>query len=1235
MKARKLLSVFCSAALISTCAMSPLSSLTAYADQTLVDVPLQEIEKQNGNITEIISVGGYTELRPDTADIPEMPDVLKNRESKHHVFERREDHSINFRGELIMPGDTFEIPSDITREMIYTTDFLGRGDVEVNKENGKAEMYFGKFSPENYGIEVTGSVDIIDYDDYDSGDGVSLDGKHVSDRFFRTAKNNLNCPIIIGPSGGGGDGPYVFYDDHDQRKQHTDVYYTVLAPYYFITYRFISDVNDYGYAEFDKLFWPAGEFESLEFPEYYWLTDEPYTLKIPNCRMEGRAFNKWLSYDSTVYYKNNDPKQNIKGDYTELNVEWTYEVLTEVHDPYTLIHEDSDGNTYETQEDNVRSVYRLPEYFEDVNIRNAGSLTLSPALDGNHRTIEFDANGGTINGRDKWLIEVNEVKREDEAKYGENHDSRIPDDGDFGFDINDYVPVKPGDTFLGWCADKEALQTSFVTKDSTVGAYRYFWEDDELGTFTDKYTRQHLYAKWASGTDDEFEKKGWSLSDDGLLRIMNDDGAVNWTKASKADPSLAPKVKSIELGYKNEKVNNLPTHFLKGCTQITELVFDEPVSFGGFVFDGCPNLTDVTLNFPVQGTWFPANAYMGTNKDFTLHVPDEYYNEYKDALGEYAYLLQKPNGQRYPLTVNGEIVTDDNLEIKCGDGTAKYDPKTNTLTLTNAVLTNGLKPHFDIHYYENNDTPDNPDRTSSTGSYAVVSDLDDLTVVIEGNVDVNTYIDNTFGSTHEELPNFIYAKGDLEINGSGVLKATLNDASLQYKDNETMEFVEYVGPGKAKAFVNGNLTLNDVTTARLYADVLGDFNGRNATVYGGLLNVCGSIDADGLTVKDYTPPQADLKIAQELATVQTYGKGKMNFYKCSCEYTVICGINQCEEINFIDCTVTLVGQLKGDADTKLNINNSNLFIMGIDQAPTNIPAGNITVNDAEIVLGDWADKDNTVMIQAKNGAPEDIILGDVNGDKKVTAKDSMQIQRYTVNLTELSEERQKAADVDGNKKVTNADALNILRYTINVSVKYPIGKEIGSVENTDTDTGTQYDYKEFDYHGQKFQKMGDVFKYKQYSTKYKDGKFYYSSYDTINGETVFFRAVSELSDEFYAAYYDVVKSGGYAYEDVYEALKDSPITSIEDYTDKIPSQEFLNSLVNKRGYELNDMGFHVFSVNYTGRDTIIRYKNSVYQIQVYFNESFDYKTKLPNDGDFTMYTVRKAEFDSLFEVDRS
>ena len=444
MKGKKIISLFCSAALVALNALSPLGSLSAKADQTLVDVPKQDIEERQGDTIEIVTVGGYTELRPDTADIPEMPDVLKNREPKHHVFERNEDHSINFRGELIMPGDTFEIPNDITREMIYTTDFYGRSDVYVHKEDGKTEVYFGKFSPENYGIEVKGSVDIIGYDDYDSGEGTNLDGQHVEEKFFRTAKNNLNCPIIIGPTGGGGDGPYVFYEDHDQRRQHTDVGYTVLAPYYFLTYRFINDDNDYDYAAFDKLFWPAGEFDELEFPEYYWLTDIPYTLNVPNPRLEGRGFYKWNNYDWENF---RGARTNIQEDYTTLTVQWTYEEAT------------NEGG-YDH--------YALPDRFKDVNFCGAGDMYIMPTFEGNHRTIKFDGNGGTIKGRDSWLREVNEVKREDEAKYGENGDSRIPDDGDFGFDINDYTPEKDGDTFLGWCADKDALYTTFVTKDSTV-----------------------------------------------------------------------------------------------------------------------------------------------------------------------------------------------------------------------------------------------------------------------------------------------------------------------------------------------------------------------------------------------------------------------------------------------------------------------------------------------------------------------------------------------------------------------------------------------------------------------------------------------------------------------------------------------------------------------------------------------------------------------------------------------
>ena len=42
----------------------------------------------------------------------------------------------------------------------------------------------------------------------------------------------------------------------------------------------------------------------------------------------------------------------------------------------------------------------------------------------------------------------------------------------------------------------------------------------------------------------------------------------------------------------------------------------------------------------------------------------------------------------YDLYVNGEQFTSDNLTIECGEGTATYDPATQTLTLNNASITN-------------------------------------------------------------------------------------------------------------------------------------------------------------------------------------------------------------------------------------------------------------------------------------------------------------------------------------------------------------------------------------------------------------------------------------------------------------------------------------------------------------------------------------------------------------------
>ena len=63
-----------------------------------------------------------------------------------------------------------------------------------------------------------------------------------------------------------------------------------------------------------------------------------------------------------------------------------------------------------------------------------------------------------------------------------------------------------------------------------------------------------------------------------------------------------------------------------------------------------------------------------------------------------------------------------------------------------------------------------------------------------------------------------------------------------------------------------------------------------------------------------------------------------------------------------------------------------------------------------------------------------IEYGDVNGDAVISAKDSMQAQRYAIKLDELTPAQINAADVDKDGKVTSKDALYILRCSINLAV---------------------------------------------------------------------------------------------------------------------------------------------------------------------------------------------------------
>ena len=74
----------------------------------------------------------------------------------------------------------------------------------------------------------------------------------------------------------------------------------------------------------------------------------------------------------------------------------------------------------------------------------------------------------------------------------------------------------------------------------------------------------------------------------------------------------------------------------------------------------------------------------------------------------------------YPLTVNGEIFTSKKLKIKCGNGTAEFDPASNILTLDNAAITKYTMV-----------SPSNDRKIIGDGM--IESKLDKLTIILKGN----------------------------------------------------------------------------------------------------------------------------------------------------------------------------------------------------------------------------------------------------------------------------------------------------------------------------------------------------------------------------------------------------------------------------------------------------------------------------------------------------------------------
>ena len=156
----------------------------------------------------------------------------------------------------------------------------------------------------------------------------------------------------------------------------------------------------------------------------------------------------------------------------------------------------------------------------------------------------------------------------------------------------------------------------------------------------------------------------------------------------------------------------------------------------------------------------------------------------------------------YGLYVNGEPFTSEKLSIKCGDGTATYDPDTKTLTLNDAAITKG----------------------GTNNNYGII---------MTGNTNLNIALSGTNSIDLKEGGGII-ASSDVKITGSGKLSVT---AGGEYFDGIS---------------VAGNVRISDNADVEIKADKgVGIASDESVEIDGAKLDskaLNAGIDARGLSV---------------------------------------------------------------------------------------------------------------------------------------------------------------------------------------------------------------------------------------------------------------------------------------------------------------------------------------------------------------------------------------------------
>ena len=209
-------------------------------------------------------------------------------------------------------------------------------------------------------------------------------------------------------------------------------------------------------------------------------------------------------------------------------------------------------------------------------------------------------------------------------------------------------------------------------------------------------------------------------------------------------------------------------------------------------------------------------------------------------------------------------------------------------------------------------------------------------------------------------------------------------------------------------------------------EVISNMADRNSEITGLTFGDCrteiaddGEIDRYVYLDINYTDESVDIQKVKDGITVSFGDNDSIDSWEWDSSEllsSAVCTRDPITKVTTVNYAYTLILLIKQNSDTYFTVNvQTEDGVSAYHQYGYSEETEDVPVNELDA---------------AEEVYSEPLIKGDVDGNGRVTANDSLMITRYTVKLVNLTDEQLKTADVNNDCKVDSKDAIEVLRYTI-------------------------------------------------------------------------------------------------------------------------------------------------------------------------------------------------------------